>query len=149
MRALLILSISSRRVVHWGVTRHPTDAWVAQQLREAIPFGQGPKHLIRDNDDKYGVHFANVAAGAHIDVITTPYRAPRANAVCERVRQRQKNKPASTPTWDNPDKPLAKARQAFEAVFQGGHERLSEPNAGSVNGRDDFDDRREAIVGHR
>ena len=71
-------------MVQWGVTRHPTDGWVAQQLRQATPFGQGPKHLIRDNDDKYGIHFANVAAGANIDVMTTPYRTPCANAICER-----------------------------------------------------------------
>jgi putative transposase len=42
------------------------------------------KHLIRDNDDKYGVHFAAVAAGAHIDIITTPIEVPRANGICER-----------------------------------------------------------------
>ncbi len=82
--AFVIIDLGSRRVVHVGVTRHPSDAWVAQQLREATPFDQGPRHLIRDNDDKYGVHFAAVAAGAQIDVITTPYQAPRANAVCER-----------------------------------------------------------------
>jgi len=82
--AFVIVELSSRRVVHVGVTRHPSDAWVAQQLREATPFGQGPKHLIRDNDAKYGAHFAAVAAGAHIDVITTPLQAPRANALCER-----------------------------------------------------------------
>jgi hypothetical protein len=79
--AFVIVELGSRRVVHVGVTRHPTDAWVAQQLREAPPFGQSPKHLIRDNDDKYGVHFAHVAAGANIDVITTPFHAPRANAI--------------------------------------------------------------------
>jgi hypothetical protein len=45
---------------------------------------QGPKHLIRDNDQKYGSHFAAVAAGAQTDVIKTPFRAPHANAVCER-----------------------------------------------------------------
>ena len=50
--AFVIVELGSRRVVHWGVTRQPTDVWVAQQLREATPFGQGPKHLIRDNDDK-------------------------------------------------------------------------------------------------
>jgi len=42
---------------------NPTDAWVAQQLREAILFGQGPRFLIRDNDNKYGHSFAQVAAG--------------------------------------------------------------------------------------
>jgi transposase InsO family protein len=82
--AFVIVELGSRRVVHLGVTRQPTDAWVAQQLREATPFGQGPKHLIRDNDDKYEVRFAKVAAGTNIDVITTPFHAPRANAICER-----------------------------------------------------------------
>jgi putative transposase len=82
--AFVIVELGSRRVVHVGVTRHPTDGWVAQQLREATPFGQGPKHLIRDNDNKYGQHFAAVAAGVGIKVVKTPIRAPRANAVCER-----------------------------------------------------------------
>ena len=67
-----------------GVTRHPTDAWVAQQLREATPFGQRPRFLIRDNDRKYGPAFARVAAGSQITVVRTPIRAPRANATCER-----------------------------------------------------------------
>src|SRR5437588_9015000 len=29
-------------------------SWVAQQLREATPYGQAPKYLIRDNDSKFG-----------------------------------------------------------------------------------------------
>ncbi len=33
--AFVIIELGSRRVVHVGVTRHPTDAWVAQQLRDA------------------------------------------------------------------------------------------------------------------
>jgi putative transposase len=41
------------------VTRNPTDAWTAQQLREATAFGVGPKYLIRDNDGKFGVGFAD------------------------------------------------------------------------------------------
>jgi putative transposase len=49
-----IIEVGSRRVVHFGVTRHPTDAWVAQQLREATPEGLAPRFLIRDNDRKYG-----------------------------------------------------------------------------------------------
>jgi hypothetical protein len=42
-------------VVHVGVTRNPTTTWVAQQLRNATPYGEGPRFLIRDNDDKFGV----------------------------------------------------------------------------------------------
>ena len=48
--------------MHVNATRHPTDAWVAQQLREATPFDQHPVYLICDNDRKYGEHFVNVAA---------------------------------------------------------------------------------------
>jgi len=50
----VIIELGSRRVVHFRVTRNPADRWVAQQLREATPFGEGPRYLIRDNDDKYG-----------------------------------------------------------------------------------------------
>jgi len=82
--AFFIVDLASRRVVHVGVTRHPTDAWVAQQLREATPFGAGPRFLIRDNDAKFGTQFARVAAGSRIEVLRTPVRAPRANAICER-----------------------------------------------------------------
>ncbi len=84
MSACFVVALGSRRVVHVGVTRHPTDAWVAQQLREATPFGQRPRYLIRDNDGKYGASFARVAAASGITILRTPHRAPRANAVCER-----------------------------------------------------------------
>jgi transposase InsO family protein len=82
--AFFIVELGSRRVVHAGVTRHPTDAWVAQQLREATPEGQAPKYLLRDNDSKYGPAFARVADGSGIAVLRTAYRAPRMNATCER-----------------------------------------------------------------
>ncbi len=84
MYAFFVIALGSRRVVHVGVTRHPTDAWVAQQLREATPFDQRPRYLIRDNDGKFGSAFARVAATSDIDILRTPPRAPRANAVCER-----------------------------------------------------------------
>ncbi len=82
--AFFVIELTTRRVVHVGATRHPTDAWVAQQLREATPFEQRPTYLIRDNDAKFGPAFARIAVGSGIETIRTPYRAPRANAVCER-----------------------------------------------------------------
>src|SRR5262245_51418173 len=83
--AFFIVELGSRRVVHVGVTRSPTDAWVAQQLREATPEGVRPRYLVHDRDAKYGSAFARVAAASGIGVIRTPVRAPRANAVCERL----------------------------------------------------------------
>lgn len=67
-----------RRVIEAG---HPTDAWIAQQLREATPFGVRPHYLIRDNDSKYGPKMARVAATSRIEILRTPVRAPPANAI--------------------------------------------------------------------
>jgi transposase InsO family protein len=78
----VIIELESRQVVHVNVTRSPSDAWLAQQLREATPFGENPRYRIRDHDRKYGEHFASVAA--EIEILRTPVRAPRANAYCER-----------------------------------------------------------------
>ena len=83
--AFVITELGSRRIVHVGITRSPTDEWTAQQLREATPYGEAPKYLIRDNDAKYGSHFGTVAIGRGIEVLRTPVQAPRANAVCERL----------------------------------------------------------------
>ena len=66
------------------MTRSPTDEWVGQLLREATPDGQTPRFLIRDRDGKYGEVFARVAKGGSIEIVKTRYRAPRANAICER-----------------------------------------------------------------
>jgi len=82
--AFFIIELGSRRVVHSGVTSHPTDAWIAQQLREATPFGLAPRFLIRDRDSKFSDGFTRVAKASSIEVLKTPYRAPKANAVCER-----------------------------------------------------------------
>jgi hypothetical protein len=72
--AFFIIELKSRKVMHVNVTRTPTDPWVAQQLREATPYGQTPKYLIRDNDKKFGPSFARVAATSGIKVLRTPHR---------------------------------------------------------------------------
>ncbi len=79
-----IMELGSRRVVHFGVTRHPTDTWTAQHLKEATPFREAPRFLIRDNDSKFGERFTEVAKVSGIEVLGTPYRAPKANGFCER-----------------------------------------------------------------
>ncbi|MCJ7433148.1 MAG: integrase core domain-containing protein [Anaerolineales bacterium] len=78
----VVMELKTRRIVHTGVTKYPTDEWTAQQLREATPWGKGPKYLIRDRDKKYATHFSAVAGS--IKEVETPYRTPQANGVCER-----------------------------------------------------------------
>jgi putative transposase len=82
--AFFLIELKTRKVIHVGVTRSPTDSWVAQHLREATPYGQAPKYLIRDNDRKFGPCFARVAKTSTIEILKTPVHAPRANAICER-----------------------------------------------------------------
>jgi putative transposase len=82
--AFFVVELKSRKVIHVGVTRSPTDAWAAQQLREATPYGQAPKYLICDHDSKYGSCFHRVATTSGIKLLKTPVHAPQANAVCER-----------------------------------------------------------------
>ncbi len=77
--------LKSRKVIHVNVTCSPTDQWVAQQLREATPYGQTPTYLIRDNDRKFGPNFARVATTSGMKVLRTPIRTlasrmPSANA---------------------------------------------------------------------
>ena len=79
----VIMELHTHRIVHAAVTRSPIDEWVAQQLREATPWGERPKYLIRDRDGKYGKRFAAVASG--IEILKTPVRAPRVNSYCERL----------------------------------------------------------------
>jgi putative transposase len=52
--AFLFVHLASRRVVHVAATRHPTPAWTAQQLRNAMMDGDVPAVLLRDRDDKFG-----------------------------------------------------------------------------------------------
>jgi len=82
--AFFLIELKSRKVIHVGVTRSPTDPWVAQHLREATPYGQAPKYLICDNDSKFGSCFVRVAMTSGIEILMTPYHAPRASAICER-----------------------------------------------------------------
>ena len=80
----IITELQTRRVIHTAVTASPTDSWTAQQLREATPWGVTPKYLIRDRDSKYGQRFSAVAVSSGIKELRTPFRAPKANAHCER-----------------------------------------------------------------
>ncbi|MGA3123467.1 MAG: integrase core domain-containing protein [Polyangiaceae bacterium] len=71
-------------VVFAATTRMPSQAWVAQQLRNATPLGVAPKFLIRDRDDKFGTALDALALATGIRVIRTAVRAPNMNAICER-----------------------------------------------------------------
>jgi putative transposase len=79
-----LLNQGSRQVVHMAATRNPTQAWTAQQLRNATMDGLAPRFLIRDRDGKFGATFDRGAEGVGTRVIRTAVRAPNMNPVGER-----------------------------------------------------------------
>jgi transposase InsO family protein len=81
----IVISHARRKIVHIAVTKQPTMAWTAQQLREATPFGEQPKYLIRDNDSIYGKDVLDFIAAARIEGVRTAYRSPWQNPFVERL----------------------------------------------------------------
>jgi putative transposase len=80
---LVLLAHERRHVMHVAVTDHPTAAWTAQQLREAFPWDEAPRYLLRDRDHAFKA-WANTATAMDIHEILTAPRSPWQNAYVER-----------------------------------------------------------------
>jgi len=82
---LFFIAHDRRQLLHVNVTSHPTAAWVWRQTLEATPFARQPRFLLRDRDRVYGADFAARCKGLGITTLLSPVRAPKANAIAERV----------------------------------------------------------------
>jgi putative transposase len=59
---------------------------VAQQLREATPYGMQPKYLIHDNDRIFVSNdLQKFLTNAKIKSVKTGYHSPWQNGICERA----------------------------------------------------------------
>ena len=81
----VVIEIGSRKILHQNVTAHPTAEWTLQQLREALPGDHPYRFLIHDRDSIFAKDVDQGLANLGVRVLRTPVRAPKANAVCERV----------------------------------------------------------------
>jgi putative transposase len=45
---LVFIAHGRRELIHLNVTANPTAAWIWRQLMAATPWGQKPRHLLRD-----------------------------------------------------------------------------------------------------
>jgi transposase InsO family protein len=82
---LVLIAHGRRELVHVAVTTHPAAAWIWRQVVEATAWNRRPRFLLRDRDAVYGGDLGGRLAGLGVEQLLTPVRAPRANAVAERL----------------------------------------------------------------
>jgi len=81
----LVLAHDRRRILHFGVTAHPTAEWTAQQLREAFPWDSAPRYLLRDRDQIFGKDFIDQVKALGIKQVLSAPRSPWQRAYVERL----------------------------------------------------------------
>lgn len=85
---LFFIELGSRRVHLAGCTASPSGDWVAQQARNlcwSLQERRTPlRFLIHDRDSKFTRAFDEIFRTEGLEIIRTPFRAPKANAVAER-----------------------------------------------------------------
>ncbi len=86
--ALFFIELASRRVHLAGCTANPSGTWTAQQARQlawSLSERLTPvSFLIHDRDSKFSNIFDEVFRSDGVEIIRTPFRAPKANAFAER-----------------------------------------------------------------
>jgi putative transposase len=71
-----IIGHDRRRILHFNVTRHPTSAWIVQQLREAFPYDSAPRFLLLDHDANYGLEVPASMRSLNMTPVRTSIRRP-------------------------------------------------------------------------
>jgi transposase InsO family protein len=79
-----VIEHDRRRILHCNVTRHPSSAWVVQQLREAFPYDSAPKFLIFDRGANFNEEVIDTVKSFGIQPKRTSFRSPWQNGVAER-----------------------------------------------------------------
>ena len=74
-----------RKIVHFNITTNPTAEWTAQQIKEAFPYDQSPKYLIRDRDSTYRQVFQQTVNNMGIKEVVTAPKSPWQNPFAERL----------------------------------------------------------------
>ncbi len=81
----LVLAHDRRRILHFGVTAHPTAEWTAQQLREAFPWDSAVRYLLRDRDGIFGAEFTKQVEELGLREVLGAPHTPEQRAYIERV----------------------------------------------------------------
>jgi transposase InsO family protein len=81
----VVIEHGSRRLARVQVTAHPSAEWTLRQLREVIGYEDTYGYLIHDRDSIFAKRLDESIKALGLSVLKSPPRAPKANAVCERV----------------------------------------------------------------
>jgi putative transposase len=81
----VVLSHAWRRVLHCQVTEHPSQEWAMQQIREAFPWDQACRYLLRDRNATYGGNWAAMTKVMGIEEVLSAPRSPWQNPFVERL----------------------------------------------------------------
>ena len=81
----VILRHCDRRMIHIRVTENPNATWAITQMREAFPWDEAPKYLLRDNDSIYSESFVTIVDAMGIKQVRTAFRSPWQNGYVERL----------------------------------------------------------------
>jgi putative transposase len=79
-----VISHDRRRILTFGVTKHPTSVWVSLQLREAFPYDKAPRYLIFDRATNFGEEAVSTIKSFGIEPKRTSFCSPWQNGVAER-----------------------------------------------------------------
>jgi len=81
----VVMEVETRKIAHFNVTAHPTAAWTLHQFREVLTGEQSYRFVLHDRDSIYSTELDAALRSLGVTVLRTPYRAPKANAFCERL----------------------------------------------------------------
>ena len=83
--AMIIISLDRRKILHFGVTEHPTQEWLAGEVLRAFAKNPRPAYLIRDRDRCYGRKFSEQVRQLGIRERITAPQSPSQNTYVERT----------------------------------------------------------------
>jgi putative transposase len=79
-----VIEHNRRRILHFNVTRHPSAAWVVQQLREAFPEAARYRYVILDRDSMFNDEVITFMKATGVKPKRTSVQAPWQNGLAER-----------------------------------------------------------------
>jgi putative transposase len=79
-----IIGHDKRKIIHFNVTYHPTELWIAQQIKKAFSLSDVPKYMIHDRDCCFSNFVRETMKGLGIEPVRTSFRSPWQNGIAER-----------------------------------------------------------------